>query len=840
MRRRSQLWENVARETREEEQRRREEAAAQQVPHLPPEALRVGAESSDVANTGTMTRVPGRISIPQASPAEAPSAAPRRDTMGFAMPPPPPRPVPMLDVQQSAPPITAEMLQKQMPAVSKPKGKAPPPGFGPSLVPVPVKAVPKRLAIEDIKPPLILLPRDVAARPIGPPPPPPMEDIPPPLPPPPRRTFPYVDALLAQQDPTRPIAIRCSDEFARPMSPGDPWNDLVVFNSDQRRYSNVPNLPHFRLLTTWMCDIFDFAHNMAGVLNNNNLDIGDRFLGYVEVEMRRLTFDNRKVLPTHMVFELFIQYFSMLQTLNNLLGDTMVESVEEASGSGGVPAQRSEAGTGSSGSGGPDPVGELALRRREEARVMCGNLQQEVQHSNRFPRYALGVHDWLQRFENKQPMVMIPPYTRCSSPVHSWKRIIILCDSSSDYHDGKQRAIRLGDGLKLAGYPLFDEALPQWKISELNVNLIESATAYGSEERCHDDLAFHSADYTAWHNALKLYRDREPPTLVEDMYPAGHLVLFFDNGNSWTGGGMNPQTRLALQGSLRGICKLLKAWRHVIYIKTAPEGVAPWSGVNDIGGELSQDRCQQYVYPIIEASDMVIVEGKFFWPKIVPWLHPIRPYHMGGQQPHTDGKWIDEVALERIRSAYKFWDTGIQTLAAYANACIRDYDVVVANGFLRGQESRDIALRTAARSLLTAASLPTTAANSLVTRPVDDLFADDFIEQLENDLPRVKVVLVPASQVQSRTTTTSAPASSGASGGVPTAPGRVKEEPEESLVVGSNEVPTVVAVALRADSNLHVVDEGMQRPATLRVRPRKPKFVFEPIQVLAPYSRVRI
>ena len=86
--------------------------------------------------------------------------------------------------------------------------------------------------------------------------------------------------------------------------------------------------------------------------------------------------------------------------------------------------------------------------------------------------------------------------------------------------------IRLGDGLKLVGLPLFDETLPKWKISELNVNLAETAAAYGSAERCHDDLAFHTADYTAWHNALKLYRDREPPTLVEDMYPDDHLVLF--------------------------------------------------------------------------------------------------------------------------------------------------------------------------------------------------------------------------------------------------------------------------------------------------------------------------
>ena len=86
-------------------------------------------------------------------------------------------------------------------------------------------------------------------------------------------------------------------------------------------------------------------------------------------------------------------------------------------------------------------------------------------------------------------------------------------------------------------------------------------------------------------------------------------------------------------------------------------GVVPWSGVNDIGGTLSQDRFQQYVYPIIDASHMRIVEGKVLWPEVLPWLHRIRPYHMGGQQPHTDGTWVDEVALERIRYAYKFWAT---------------------------------------------------------------------------------------------------------------------------------------------------------------------------------------
>ena len=94
------------------------------------------------------------------------------------------------------------------------------------------------------------------------------------------------------------------------MSPGNPWNDLIVFNSDRRRYSNVPNLPHVRLLATWICDIFDLLSTMVGVLSTNNLDIGDRFLGYVEVELRRLTVTNSKILPSAMVFELVLLYFT--------------------------------------------------------------------------------------------------------------------------------------------------------------------------------------------------------------------------------------------------------------------------------------------------------------------------------------------------------------------------------------------------------------------------------------------------------------------------------------------------------------------------------------------------
>ena len=58
------------------------------------------------------------------------------------------------------------------------------------------------------------------------------------------------------------------------------------------------------------------------------------------------------------------------------------------------------------------------------------------------------------------------------------------------------------------------------------MNLSESASSYGNEERGHDDLAFHSADYNAWYVALGLYQDREPPTPIGNKYPDDHLVLF--------------------------------------------------------------------------------------------------------------------------------------------------------------------------------------------------------------------------------------------------------------------------------------------------------------------------
>ena len=73
----------------------------------------------------------------------------------------------------------------------------------------------------------------------------------------------------------------------------------------------------------------------------------------------------------------------MLQTLNNLLAVVLVDPVDYITISGGVPALRDDEGTGSAGSGGLDPISELALRRRDEARIMCGNQQPGVK-SQRF------------------------------------------------------------------------------------------------------------------------------------------------------------------------------------------------------------------------------------------------------------------------------------------------------------------------------------------------------------------------------------------------------------------------------------------------------------------------
>ena len=143
------------------------------------------------------------------------------------------------------------------------------------------------------------------------------------------------------------------------------------------------------------------------------------------------------------------------------------------------------------------------------------------------------MHEWLTEFEEAYPLSSIPPYTRVLSPIHSWKNIVVIADSTSIFYYGSAKSksagkrIRLFEGLEKSVGPFPGANIPiKWNCEEGN--------RYDGQERCHNDLAVAGADYTTWLDYVKRYIERTPPRNTDDgYYPDDHLVLWFDVGNSW-------------------------------------------------------------------------------------------------------------------------------------------------------------------------------------------------------------------------------------------------------------------------------------------------------------------
>ena len=69
-------------------------------------------------------------------------------------------------------------------------------------------------------------------------------------------------------------------------------------------------------------------------------------------------------------------------------------------------------------------------------------------------------------------------------------------------------------------------------------------------------------------------------------------------------------------------------------------------------------------------------------------------------------------------------------------------------------------------------------------------------------------------------------------GGVPAAPERVKEEPSESPVAEDIGASAVVIVDIRANYNVHIIDEGVQRPASSEYSRRSQSLCLNPFKYL--------
>jgi hypothetical protein len=94
---------------------------------------------------------------------------------------------------------------------------------------------------------------------------------------------------------------------------------------------------------------------------------------------------------------------------------------------------------------------------------------------------AAGAVTWMPKFEEMTPCGGLPAYSRISSPIHSWSRVITMTDSSPLYYAGSKRRTRLYDGLARVGYPMLgaDEG-PRWKVGDVIEAHGEDALRFGS------------------------------------------------------------------------------------------------------------------------------------------------------------------------------------------------------------------------------------------------------------------------------------------------------------------------------------------------------------------------
>ena len=88
---------------------------------------------------------------------------------------------------------------------------------------------------------------------------------------------------------------------------------------------------------------------------------------------------------------------------------------------------------------------------------------------------------WMPKFEEMTPCGGLPAYSRITSPIHTWSKVITMTDSSPIYYAGNKKIIRLYDGLARNNFPMpgADEG-PRWKVGDVIEAHGEDAPRYGS------------------------------------------------------------------------------------------------------------------------------------------------------------------------------------------------------------------------------------------------------------------------------------------------------------------------------------------------------------------------
>ena len=340
----------------------------------------------------------------------------------------------------------------------------------------------------------------------------------------------------------------------------------MTYDSSPQKYQNIPNIPHFRHLASYMWDMVEFGLDLMGA----NLDLlaADGFRLDIAVSM---LLDHAEMHPecidVRRIKEAAELYVHLITDLNLRVGN----------------------------------------------RVIAGEKVEET------------MQDWLVEFEKDYPMATLPPYIRALSPIHTWKNIVIIADSAAVFYYGSAKTKSAGKRIRLyEGLAKGVGAFPASDIPHLRWNC-EEGSKYDGPDRCHNDLAVAGADYHSWLDYVRRYIKRAPPdTLNEGRYPDDHLVIWFDVGNSWARS-HKPEALRDLTRSCSDLCRTLRShWKNVIYVEATKCGI--WA---DVDNAVYRRTFHESFRPSIRKSGIKIADGRFFWPQLAPYLHETERYHMG-------------------------------------------------------------------------------------------------------------------------------------------------------------------------------------------------------------------
>ena len=200
---------------------------------------------------------------------------------------------------------------------------------------------------------------------------------------------------------------RALDLYSVGVPAENPWSRLISYDRSPQKYQNIPDVPHLRQLASYMWGMVEFGFMMMG----RNLD-------FLAAEGFRL------------------------DTAVSMLLDHAANAPEF------FQAKRVR------------DAAELYVHLLTDLNIRVGNRMITD------PAIEESMHEWLTEFEEAYPLSSIPPYTRALSPIHSWKNIVVMADSTSIFYYGSAksksagRRVRLFEGLEKSVGPFPGANIP--------------------------------------------------------------------------------------------------------------------------------------------------------------------------------------------------------------------------------------------------------------------------------------------------------------------------------------------------------------------------------------------